>query len=114
MDPNKFILLCLAGWLNREQQAVIDYQREEIRVLKEILVRPELMVSINLFSIRKESETTDANSNRIEIELEQGCGQRIQVRMRRYVNQPKMDSSWNYKRKNRSEAYSDRLSIEIM
>ena len=36
MDPTKFILLCLAGWLNREQQAVIDYQREEIRVLKEI------------------------------------------------------------------------------
>jgi len=36
VDPTKFILLCLAGWLNREQQTVIDYQREEIRVLKEI------------------------------------------------------------------------------
>ena len=36
VDPTKFILLCLAGWLNREQQAVIDYQGEEIRVLKEI------------------------------------------------------------------------------
>jgi hypothetical protein len=23
VDPNKFILLCLAGWLNREQQAVM-------------------------------------------------------------------------------------------
>ena len=36
MDRIKFILLCLAGWMNREQQAVIDYQREEIRVLMEI------------------------------------------------------------------------------
>jgi hypothetical protein len=36
VDPNKFILHCVAGWLNREQQAVIDYQREEIRVLKRI------------------------------------------------------------------------------
>jgi len=37
MDRIKFILLCLAGWMNREQQAVIDYQREEIGVLMEIL-----------------------------------------------------------------------------
>ncbi len=35
MDPGRFILICLAGWLNREQQAVIEYLREEIRVLKE-------------------------------------------------------------------------------
>ena len=26
---------CLAGWINREQQAVIDYLQEEIRMLKE-------------------------------------------------------------------------------
>jgi hypothetical protein len=32
----RFILLCLAGWVNREQQAVIEYLLEEIRVLKEI------------------------------------------------------------------------------
>ena len=25
MDPSKFILLCLAGWINREQQTVIEY-----------------------------------------------------------------------------------------
>ena len=36
MDPSKFILLCLAGWINREQQAVIEYLQEEVRVLKEI------------------------------------------------------------------------------
>ena len=36
MNPSKFILLCLAGWINREQQAVIEYLQEEIRMLKEI------------------------------------------------------------------------------
>ena len=35
MDPSRFILICLAGWINREQQAAIEYLREEIRVLKE-------------------------------------------------------------------------------
>ena len=27
----------LAGWINRHQQAVVAYQREEIRVLREML-----------------------------------------------------------------------------
>ena len=36
MNPMRFILLCLAGWINREQQAVIEYLLEEIRVLKDI------------------------------------------------------------------------------
>ena len=36
MNPYEFILLCLAGWINREQQTVIEYLQEEIRVLKEI------------------------------------------------------------------------------
>ena len=37
MNPLSFILLCLAGWINREQQDTIDYLQEEIKVLKEIL-----------------------------------------------------------------------------
>lgn len=35
MNPVKFILVCLAGWMQREQQAVIDYLQEEVSVLKE-------------------------------------------------------------------------------
>ena len=35
MDPVRFILICLAGWLNNNQQEVIDYLREEVRVLRE-------------------------------------------------------------------------------
>ncbi len=30
----QFLLLVLAGWLNRQQQDVIDYQQEENRVLR--------------------------------------------------------------------------------
>jgi hypothetical protein len=36
MSPCHFILLCLAGWINRDQQAVIEYLQEEIQILKEM------------------------------------------------------------------------------
>ncbi|MCG8599078.1 MAG: IS3 family transposase [Verrucomicrobiales bacterium] len=36
MKEGHFILLCVAGWINRDQQVVIDYLQEEIRILKEI------------------------------------------------------------------------------
>ncbi|MFT4546717.1 MAG: hypothetical protein ACI8XO_002379 [Verrucomicrobiales bacterium] len=35
MDAFKLILVSLAGWMNRQQQHVIEYLQEEIRVLKE-------------------------------------------------------------------------------
>ncbi len=31
------MMLMLAGWINRHQQALIAYQKEEIRVLREML-----------------------------------------------------------------------------
>jgi len=37
MDPVRFILICVAGWMNRTQQDVIEYLREEGRVLREHL-----------------------------------------------------------------------------
>ena len=36
VEPIRFILICLADWSNREQQAVIEYLREEVRVLREL------------------------------------------------------------------------------
>ena len=33
----QFILLCLAGWINRNQQNMIEYLQEEVKVLKEQL-----------------------------------------------------------------------------
>ncbi len=35
--PTQLVVLMLAGWINRHQQAVIAYQREEIKVLREML-----------------------------------------------------------------------------
>ena len=35
MDAFKLILVSLAGWMNRQQQHVIEYLQEEIRILKE-------------------------------------------------------------------------------
>jgi putative transposase len=36
-SPGQLVLLMIAGWINRNQQAVIDYQKEEIKVLRELL-----------------------------------------------------------------------------
>lgn len=37
MDPVRFFLVCLAGWVNQSQQDAIEYLREEVRVLREQL-----------------------------------------------------------------------------
>jgi hypothetical protein len=37
MNPFAFLVICLAGWMNRNQQEVIEYLQEEVRVLKELL-----------------------------------------------------------------------------
>ena len=37
LDPFRFILLGVAGWMNQRQLHIIDYLREENRVLREQL-----------------------------------------------------------------------------
>jgi hypothetical protein len=37
MDPFRFVLIALSGWMNQRQLQVIDYLREENRVLREQL-----------------------------------------------------------------------------
>jgi hypothetical protein len=37
LDPFRLLLISLAGWLNRQQQDIIDYLQEENRVLREQL-----------------------------------------------------------------------------
>ncbi len=34
--PLQMMIVAVAGWVNREQQAIIDYQGEEIRVYREL------------------------------------------------------------------------------
>jgi hypothetical protein len=37
LDPLQFLLVSVAGWMNQDQQQVIEYLREENRVLREQL-----------------------------------------------------------------------------
>ena len=37
MNLFAFMLPCLAGWMNRNRQDVIEYLQEKIRILKELL-----------------------------------------------------------------------------
>lgn len=37
LDPVQFILMAIAGWMNQRQQQMIEYLREENRVLREQL-----------------------------------------------------------------------------
>jgi len=37
LDPFRFVLLAVAGWMNQRQLQVIEYLREENRVLREQL-----------------------------------------------------------------------------
>src|SRR3954470_11738348 len=37
LDPFRFVLIALAGWMNQHQQQIIEYLREENRMLREQL-----------------------------------------------------------------------------
>ena len=37
LDPFQFLLVAIAGWMNRRQQRTIEYLRQENRVLREQL-----------------------------------------------------------------------------
>ncbi|MDG2388563.1 MAG: integrase core domain-containing protein [Planctomycetaceae bacterium] len=43
--PWQLLLLCLAGWVNREQQAAIDYLRTENTVLREHLAKKRILLT---------------------------------------------------------------------
>jgi hypothetical protein len=45
LDPFRFVLIAVAGWMNQQQQFAIDYLREENRVLKEQLGRRRLRLN---------------------------------------------------------------------
>ena len=37
LDPFRFVLISIAGWMNQQQQQAIEYLREENKVLREQL-----------------------------------------------------------------------------
>ena len=47
----QFLLLVLAGWVNRQQQDVIDYQQEENRVLNDVPAKPCILRHHRTFAL---------------------------------------------------------------
>src|SRR5580698_1102814 len=45
LDPFRFVLIAVAGWMNQAQQQMIEYLREENRVLREQLGSRRLRLS---------------------------------------------------------------------
>jgi hypothetical protein len=58
MNPCHFVLLCLAGWVNREQQSVIQYLQEERnhQGLDSRIIAPEFEIGAGEIHRQKESE----------------------------------------------------------
>lgn len=44
--PATFILVAIAGWMNRQQQEVISFLREENRILREKLGHKRVLLNI--------------------------------------------------------------------
>src|SRR3954449_12042759 len=47
LDPFRFLLIAVAGWMNQHQQQMIEYLREENRVLREQLGGRRLRLTDN-------------------------------------------------------------------
>lgn len=45
LQPWQFLLIVLTGWINRDQQAAIEYLRAENRVLKELLRKNRVLLN---------------------------------------------------------------------
>jgi hypothetical protein len=46
LDPFRFVLIAVAGWMNQRQLQMIDYLREENRVLREQLAGRRLRLNV--------------------------------------------------------------------
>ena len=45
LNPSNLLLIAIAGWMNREQAAVVEYLKEENRVLRELLGKKRLRLN---------------------------------------------------------------------
>ena len=45
LQPWQLLVVCLAGWVNQQQQQIIDFQRTEINVLKEKLGKKRIILN---------------------------------------------------------------------
>jgi hypothetical protein len=66
IQPFHLLVIALAGWLNRHQQAVIDYLIEENRVLKDQLERQRLRFTDEHLILRMARENVSWGYERIQ------------------------------------------------
>ena len=45
LQPWQLLLVALAGWINRQQQDLLEFQRAEIQVLQELLGKKRLLLN---------------------------------------------------------------------
>ena len=45
LNPWRLLVIAMAGWMNREQSAVVEYLKEENRVLRELLGNKRLRLN---------------------------------------------------------------------
>jgi hypothetical protein len=57
LQPWQLLLAILAGWINREQQDVIDYLRTENQILKEKFGKRPIVLTDD--QRRRDAQTTD-------------------------------------------------------
>ena len=63
LDPFRFVLIAVAGWMNQWKYQIIDYLREENRVLREQLGERRLRFNDN----QRHSFFTDPERGMVEV-----------------------------------------------
>ena len=56
LHPWQLLLVILAGWVNQQQQQIIEFQRTEIKVLKEKLGKKRIILNDDLSFPENSSE----------------------------------------------------------
>ena len=80
-QPWQLLLVILAGWVNQQQQQIIEFQRREIDVLKEKLgMSYSMEVECIAAAHAMDLLTTPAGARVREVETDQGCHCRRGIR----------------------------------
>ena len=53
LNPWRILLFAIAGWMNRERAVVIEYLKEENRILRELHGKPLLLAVLGSTMMRK-------------------------------------------------------------
>jgi putative transposase len=92
LDPFRFVLIAVAGWMNQRQLQVIDYLREENRVLREQLGGRRLR--LNDDQRRRLAAKAKGLGRKILTEVSHDCHARDLARLASKANRPEVRRQW--------------------